>query len=575
MNEQGQDRTKHIDVRHKWLNEHHDAGNIKISHVSGDNQKADILTKPLHKGKFISNRNWLLNCWVGLSTLLLFLLTLIMSCSAIRFKATQPVHYRSSDIKYVNQMQRFLFKVVIMNPCENYFANITNKPEINKKLIQDCHNAYKKLIRLDHCQDYRATRSVRNIQSGPLSSPHEFFEMVGETIGVISPKENQSKSNELQNKTNSAITTESEELLRDKRIAPLLATVGLIVVGGMEAYTSYRVDVNTSNIKELSEAVNKEKQFLRQAYDTLNEIKHTIHDVNHKLAHLEERLDNIDQTLEQFPKIVALINLYDNQFKEIAEYLSEIDNASLSRQASTAIFRLAKNNSFIDYEDDQLQLESCHENLKLSDKHLTFEYQFLMSVTNRKVKIMKAESFRFWNLTIPHKYCWMKYNGPRYIMVNTTNSCQQDIQEYWITDKSVTSHPCLKENLALEQIERLYHPDVCRDKHKGDSKDIQLKHFNGMYKIYCFGNNITISNKEIPCPEFVFELPISEKFTLAGETYDLGEVSTITVNAIELHINNDLTEQLKINKIKIYGVNTTRLDMSFMGLSRLTDCNNH
>ena len=56
QNEQGQDRTKHIDVRHKWLNEHHDAGNIKVSHISGDKQKADILTKPLHMTSFGAKR---------------------------------------------------------------------------------------------------------------------------------------------------------------------------------------------------------------------------------------------------------------------------------------------------------------------------------------------------------------------------------------------------------------------------------------------------------------------------------------------------------------------------------------
>lgn len=557
------------------MNEHHNAGNINIKHVSGDNQKADILTKPLHKGKYISNRNWLLSSSIQLLALLTLLSSLVISCTAIRLEATQPVYYKSSDIRYVNQLQRFLFKVIIINPCETYFANITTKPEINSKLIKDCDDAYKKLIRLDNCQNYRATRSVRDVQSGTLSNPQDFLTMVGETIGVISPKEEETKQIQVTTTKSNQVTSvsnssKSTELSRGKRPLPLLATVGLVVVGGLEAHTSYRVDVNTSNIKKLAEAVNSERKFISQAYETMNEIRISIHGVNRKIIQLEQRLDNIDQTMEQFPKIVALINLYDNQFEELAKYLSEMDNASLDGRASTAIFRIAKNNSFIGYEDDQLQLESCHEDIKSSDKHLTFEYQFLMSLTNRKVRIMKAASFRFWNLTIPHKYCWMKYSGPGYIMVNTTNSCQQDVQEFWINDRSISSHPCNRENQQLEQIQQLYHPDVCRDKFKGDPKDIQLKQYNGLYKIYCFGNNRTIESRSLQCPGYIFELPISDKFSLAGETYDLGEVSTVTINAVELHINNELEEQLKVHKVKIYGINTTRLDSSFERLSRLT-----
>ena len=40
-------RTKHIDVRHHFLRDHVEKGNIKLTHVRTEDQIADIFTKPL------------------------------------------------------------------------------------------------------------------------------------------------------------------------------------------------------------------------------------------------------------------------------------------------------------------------------------------------------------------------------------------------------------------------------------------------------------------------------------------------------------------------------------------------
>lgn len=456
-NEQGQDRTKHIDVRHKWLNEHHDAGNIRISHISGENQRADILTKPLHKSKFAMNRNWLLSSM----TMLALFVTLISICAAIRFKKTNPVYYRSSDVKYMNKLERYHFKVIIMNPCETYFTNITSKAEINKKLIDDCDIAYKRIARLDHCHNNTGIfRINRDVQSGPLDSVGDFFNTIGETFGLT--------SSETILQTNS--TTQKQPIVynstivknREKRFLPVLGIGALVVVAGTQSYTNYKIDVNISNIKELASSINMDRRFMNEGFVVMREMRNTIEDINYKLSYLEHKLDKIDESLEQFPKIVALVNSYDNQFRDLSENLADIDNAALRNEASMSIFKIARNNSFADYGDIKLQLEYCAEDIKTPDKHMVFEYQFLMPRINPKIRIMKAESIRFWNRTEPNKYCWMKYAGPRYIMVNTSNSCQQDVQEYWITDKRIYSQPCRVDNHQLEPIPKVYHTDICR-----------------------------------------------------------------------------------------------------------------
>jgi hypothetical protein len=40
-------RTKHIDIRHHFLRDHQQKGDIEVYHINTENQLADIFTKPL------------------------------------------------------------------------------------------------------------------------------------------------------------------------------------------------------------------------------------------------------------------------------------------------------------------------------------------------------------------------------------------------------------------------------------------------------------------------------------------------------------------------------------------------
>src|SRR4051794_8666846 len=49
-------RTKHIDVRHHFLRDHVEKGNIKLTHVRTEDQIAYIFTKPLGRIPFLNLR---------------------------------------------------------------------------------------------------------------------------------------------------------------------------------------------------------------------------------------------------------------------------------------------------------------------------------------------------------------------------------------------------------------------------------------------------------------------------------------------------------------------------------------
>jgi hypothetical protein len=50
-------RTKHIDIRHHFLRDHQQRGDIDIYHISTENQVADIFTKALDEKRFCRLRS--------------------------------------------------------------------------------------------------------------------------------------------------------------------------------------------------------------------------------------------------------------------------------------------------------------------------------------------------------------------------------------------------------------------------------------------------------------------------------------------------------------------------------------
>jgi hypothetical protein len=50
-------RTKHIDIRHHFLRDHQQKGDIEVFYVSTENQLADIFTKPLDESTFCRLRS--------------------------------------------------------------------------------------------------------------------------------------------------------------------------------------------------------------------------------------------------------------------------------------------------------------------------------------------------------------------------------------------------------------------------------------------------------------------------------------------------------------------------------------
>ena len=91
-------RTKHIDVRAKWLTDRVGKKVIQLKHIPGTEQVADILTKPLQKTRFETNRKLLFNFSLLLSILSVCLT--VSNSEAYFFYESAPVFYELSMVRF-------------------------------------------------------------------------------------------------------------------------------------------------------------------------------------------------------------------------------------------------------------------------------------------------------------------------------------------------------------------------------------------------------------------------------------------------------------------------------------------
>lgn len=522
--EGGQQRTKHIDVRNKWLTEQQAERKIDLKFVPGEKQVADMLTKPLHKNKFIANKKQLMTAL----TTLIFMLGLT-SVQSNKFSPAKPVHYEPTGYHFLNGNKEVDMYLTIMNPCKTYFKDITPDQNHNKKLIADCNQQFLR----------RTSQSIKICKNSTISFNHKREISIQESI---------------------------IELGREKRAVPVVL-LAIAVLAGSQAYTIYRSETNAVNVGILADGINDQKRLLEQGLKSFNVTRQTIHGINDRLIELEKRIDFIDEKLEQYPKIVALVRDYDNYFLDVRDALTDIDQEAKLMRVSKSLLKLIKDPLWIEPAERWSSLKNCAYTMEGEDFKL--KYEFSIPQIDLGIKILRAEAFRFWNYTAPDSYCWMKYAGPRFILANITNGCYLDVQEYWMKDDSLRGHSCNTVNGNLEPIVKLYHQDVCHKAFIPSKRDIQVIQVNGFNRIYCYGHNITVKTVKTPCPDYIFELPLTESYELADYQYESTKISSVVINTLDLQINQDITKQLKTEKIKIYGTNLTILDTEINTLQKM------
>lgn len=217
-------RTKHIDVRSRWISEHVATGEILVKHIPGENQIADILTKPLPKQRFITLRNLLMNIPVLLPILAV---STAETGLAFSFSKVEPSYYRPTQISYLTNTISREITILFPNYCKLYFENLLIDPAINDKLIKDCYIWFNQSTK-----QQIHTCKPGNLPTGKLNST----------------------------------------VWRSKRFITLFM-LGYYVNTGGTIYAIVKAENNSKNIQILQEAINDNRKTLRQVYLQLNKTR--------------------------------------------------------------------------------------------------------------------------------------------------------------------------------------------------------------------------------------------------------------------------------------------------------------
>lgn len=515
-NEGGQQRTKHIDVRRRWLNEQHLNRKIQVDFIPGKEQAADILTKPLHKTKFAQNRSLLLSAIM--TFIMIIMLGLISLAEGYNFQETAPAYYKPSEYQYFQETRDFDLDITIASPCKTYFRDITTDLTTNTLLISDCEEEFREKTKgmMKNCKSFNDTAVVSK---------------------------------------------------REKRFIPALLAVGYFVLAGAETYSVIKTHETTINIQELASAQNEVKKFLEQSYKAFNTTRNTIQHITERIDAIELKLASLDKKIDSMPRITSLVYDYHDKFDDFSRHLHQIDGDVEYRHISPQLMDLVGNHTLWKEPASKWSTLTKCEHRSTKEGHFNIKLRFTVPVRDESVRILREHSFRFWNYT-NNVYCWMRYTGPKLVLHNMTNNCFLEIQSYWIDDQSLMGHNCAQENLEIDRSRKsMFQQLKCKKEFTPSMDDVQIQRDDGFVKTYCFGQNITIKNQVHPCPDKVFELPASESFSIGLFYYRQKHEKLTFVNPVDIQTSRQLSKQLRLNEFKISGTNLTQLnrEMDLLG----------
>lgn len=127
---------------------------------------------------------------------------------------------------------------------------------------------------------------------------------------------------------------------------------------------------------------------------------------------------------------------------------------------------------------------------------MNLHYEFVAPQRDENIKILQADSFRFWNYSsTKDAFCRKKYAGPRYVLKNLTNDCFKEVSEYLLKENSLMTFPCTEEKKRLEVNGKLFHEEKCSKVPEFTSTTVQIKQIMEDNRIYCDGFTITVERE--------------------------------------------------------------------------------
>lgn len=497
-------RTKHIDVRARYLSEKVQQDEIEVKHVPTEAQLSDILTKPLARTTFEKLRlNFLRFC---ITLLCVFCLSSFTG-EAYKFKQAAPVTYRMTNNVYSTGIIERKYYIDMPSPCSHYFGNITGERDVDIMLQKDCETLFRSEV-------YRPSRECRR--------------------KMVPPKE-------------------TNIITRHKR--GVIALAGIIishtVLAGATGYSLYSGEMNNQNFKSVVKSINDHKSIFNKLEIALEEISKNQIKISEDYDQIQQVMSRLNNTLRSSVQVSATITKVYSSIIELGRVLNELEAGLRNGKLPSSFAKIIDQNPVDAQSYEYSEIQECTIDINVFDKGgLRLYLHVLIPVIDPSIHIVEADSIRVWNHTSDNKYCRLKYVGPRFTMVNSTNQCYRDVQTYWLDGNILRGHPCNDEKQQRDKIENIQNTfveEICKEKLEVSSDDLQIRLNNGMFLIYCLGHMIKIDNESRDCPDYVFETPITVEYSLNDQHHTASSQTKIVINPLLSRINEDLLH--KIHKI--------------------------
>ena len=117
------------------------------------------------------------------------------------------------------------------------------------------------------------------------------------------------------------------------------------------------------------------------------------------------------------------------------------------------------------------------------------------------------------------------------------------------------SHDCL--NMPEINKRKYFTVTSCNDQNKFDAGNfVQIKPYGNNILIYCNGNQLTFSGKQDPCPDEVFQLPVTATFKINNMEYTGSKLYVDHVENVDplfnIKINWHMKPEINVTDLKIH-----------------------
>ena len=156
---------------------------------------------------------------------------------------------------------------------------------------------------------------------------------------------------------------------------------------------------------------------------------------------------------------------------------------------------------------------------ELMPRNKELHVDYVVPHVRSDLKLIEADAFDFMHKN-ENETCRIKYKGPRNAVVSEVEDCTYGINvEKQSGVVLVPASTCKSKRSETEKDDQFEVSD-CKKTYDGIEEEfVQVKLFNNMYFIYCYGSSITINQQTKSCINKVFMLPIGITFKINNSTY--------------------------------------------------------